>query len=93
MIAKKLFIFYIMLLVPFGILILSIKYNYIDNSSFIFLLITYMFIYRPLISGIRLVQSKKIKKEDFWKRGRQSNAHPSPDFGKPKSPSPSRGEG
>lgn len=67
MLTKKIFLFYLLLIIPLGCLILSAKYDYINSGTFVLLLIIYLFIYRPLICGIRLVQNKKIGKQDFWK--------------------------
>ena len=65
--AKKILLFYVLLLVPLGIVILSVKYGYINSNTFILLFFTYLFVYRPFICGLRLIQSKKISKQDFWK--------------------------
>jgi len=67
MFQKKIYLFYCFLLIPFMTFVLAVKYNYISNFSFILFLIIYSLVYHPLISGIRLVQSKKISKKDFWK--------------------------
>ncbi len=67
MLSKNIFFFYLLLLIPFAALILSVKQDYISNNTFILLFITYFIVYRPFICGIRLSQNKKIKKQDFWK--------------------------
>lgn len=67
MFLRNLFLFYILIALPLVSLILSGKYNYINSSTFILLLFLYIFLYHPFICGIRLVQSKKISKQDLWK--------------------------
>ena len=67
MLVKNILLFYLLLLGPLGIVVLSVKYGYINSKTFIFLLFTYIFIYHPIICGLRLVENKKIKKQDLWK--------------------------
>jgi len=67
MLIKNIIAFYTLLLIPVGIIVLSVKYGYINSNTFIFLLFTYTFIYHPLICGLRLIENKKIKRQDLWK--------------------------
>lgn len=65
--SKNILLFYILLLIPIAIFALAVKYDYIHSGTFVLLLFIYIFLYHPLICGSRLVQSKKIRKLDFWK--------------------------
>jgi hypothetical protein len=65
--AKNILFFYLSLLIPLGILIYAVKLKHIDSGIFILLLATYIFVYRPFICGTRLIQNKKIDRQDFWK--------------------------
>ena len=67
MFLKNIFSFYILIALPLASLILAAKYNYINSNIFVLLLFVYCLIYHPFISGLRLLQSKKINKQDFWK--------------------------
>ena len=67
MYSKNIFLFYLLLLIPIGIIVLSAKYGYISSNLFVILLFSYVFLYHPFICGIRLVQSNKISKQHFWK--------------------------
>ena len=67
MLVKNIAAFYLLLLIPMGIIVLSVKYGYINSPTFILLLLTYIFIYHPLICGLRLVENKKIRPQDIWK--------------------------
>jgi hypothetical protein len=67
MLAKNILLFYILLLIPVATFALAAKYDYIHSGTFAFVLFLYIFLYHPLICGFRLVQSKKINKQDLWK--------------------------
>jgi hypothetical protein len=67
MLGKRISIFYIYLLVPIGTLIILAKFNVISNIIFLTLLGIYILIYQPLICGVRLLQSNKVRKADLWK--------------------------
>ena len=64
---KNIFFFYLLLLVPIALMALSAKYDYINSVAFIILLFAYAFFYHPAICGLRLVQTNKITRKDFWK--------------------------
>jgi hypothetical protein len=64
---RKLFVFYILISFPLILLILGIIYRYISGTAFVILLLAYIIVYHPLISGLRLLQTHKISKRDFWK--------------------------
>lgn len=67
MLVKNIVLFYLLLLVPFGIIVLSVKAGSISSETFIVLFVTYFLIYHPFICGLRLIQNNKISKQDFWK--------------------------
>ena len=67
MFKKNLLLFYLSLIIPFGLIILFVKFDYIDANVFVLLLAIYFFVYRPLICALRLFQNQKISKRDFWK--------------------------
>ena len=67
MLAKNIFLFYILLLIPIAIFALAAKYDYIHSGTFVLFLFIYIFLYHPFICGLRLVQNKKISKQDLWK--------------------------
>ena len=63
----RLWFFYILLFLPIAGLIFLSKFHFINNVAFVCGLFSFVFIYQPMISGIRLVQTKKIPREDFFK--------------------------
>jgi hypothetical protein len=64
---KNLWCFYLSIILPFVGLVLLSKYHYIGNSLFVLGLALFIFIYHPLISGLRLVQAGKIKRSEFYR--------------------------
>ena len=67
MLTKNIFFFYLLLMLPIGILVLAAKYGYIGSAVFTFTMLAYALLYHPFICGIRLVKSGKISRQDFWK--------------------------
>jgi hypothetical protein len=49
------------------VLALSVRYAWIDSTQLVIGLATYVFLYHPMILGLRLLQKNKIKGVDFWK--------------------------
>jgi len=41
--------------------------NWINSAMFVLLLSIYILFYHPFISGLRLLDSNKISKKQFWK--------------------------
>jgi len=65
--SKNIFLFYLLLLIPMGIIVLCAKYSYISSTLFVILLFSYLFLYHPFICGLRLLQNEKINRQDFWR--------------------------
>ena len=63
---KNIFIFYIFIIIPFGTIFILFRQNLVSSNIFILSLLIYALIYRPLLSGIRLIQSGKINKKQLW---------------------------
>ena len=66
MILKNIYIFYLLIFLPITLLAIGLMNNYFTSGSFTLLLLTYCFIYHPLISGLRLMATGKIGKNKFW---------------------------
>ena len=64
---KNLFIFYLFLFLPMILLALSVRYAWIDSTQLVIGLAAYVFLYHPMILGLRLLQKNKIKGSEFWK--------------------------
>ena len=64
---KNLLLFYLAIILPIALLILGRKYQLYNSGAFVLGLGIYVFLYHPLISGIRLRQKEKITASDFWK--------------------------
>ncbi len=64
---RNIFLFYIFLLIPFAMALSALKLGYLQANSFVLFMAIYFFIYRPPICGLRLIQSKKISKQELWK--------------------------
>ena len=63
---KNLFLFYILILVPLVVMFIFMKEHVFSTKLFVFFFLFYALIYHPIISGIRLLQSGKINKKQFW---------------------------
>jgi hypothetical protein len=63
---KNIFLFYLLIFIPLLMIVLGGKYHYISAGSFAWSLIIYGLVYHPLISGIRLIENKKIKRSELW---------------------------
>jgi hypothetical protein len=64
---KKLFIYYLTILLPLGILIWLSKTDLINPTLFVFLLFFYALIFRTYVDGKRLADRNIIPKKDIWK--------------------------
>jgi hypothetical protein len=64
---KKLFIYYLTILLPLGILIWLSKTDLINSTLFVFLLFFYALIFRTYVDGKRLADRNIIPKKDIWK--------------------------
>ncbi|MGY0393287.1 hypothetical protein ACW5R3_12100 [Bizionia sp. KMM 8389] len=64
---KNLFIFYILILAPLGILLWLNKSDLINGVLFVGLIIFYALIYRTYTDGKRLADKNIIEKKDIWK--------------------------
>jgi len=64
---KNLAIYYLAILVPFGIIIWLGNINEISRTVFWALLLIYLFIYRPFTDGLRLIDKGLIDKKEIWK--------------------------
>lgn len=61
----KLLSYYLQIIVPMGILFWGLKMNL--TNFFVYGIILYAFVYRPVIDGIRLVKIGSIEKKEAWK--------------------------
>ncbi len=64
---KSLILFYLLIIVPFGIILILNLFGLINEMKFVGLLMFYLLIYRTFIDGNRLVNKKIIPKRDIWK--------------------------
>lgn len=64
---KNLIIFYFLLGVPLFLLILLGKYTFITPAEFALGIAVYIFIYHPMILGLRLIATSRISNSEFWK--------------------------
>ncbi len=63
---KNIKIFYLILTAPAIVLFVLKKGEYIDSKIFAIILILFVLVFNPIISGLRLIQSGKIKRSEFW---------------------------
>ena len=63
---KNLLVFYVVIGLPLALIVLGVKYHYLTSGIFVQLLFVYIFIYHPLISGLRLIVCNKIPGNKFW---------------------------
>ena len=64
---KNLLTFYILIIVPLGILFWLINSDMINGTFFVGLLFFYAFIYRTYTDGKRLADKNIIPQKDIWK--------------------------
>jgi hypothetical protein len=64
---KNLILYYIFILAPIGILFWLNKYELVNGTVFVGLLLFYAIIYRTYSDGKRLADKNIIPKKDIWK--------------------------
>jgi Ca2+/Na+ antiporter len=64
---KNLFIYYLTILTPLGILIWLSKADLVNPVLFVLLLFFYVLIFRTYVDGKRLSDKNIIQKKDIWK--------------------------
>jgi hypothetical protein len=65
MIFKNIIAYYLLIVLPLAGLVLLVKMQEVSSSFFFVGLLVYALLYHPLISGLRLVNSGKIKRSEF----------------------------
>jgi hypothetical protein len=64
---KNIFVFYLLILAPIGILVWLNKADLVNGTVFIGLILFYALIYRTYTDGKRLADKNIIPKKDIWK--------------------------
>ncbi|ARN77565.1 hypothetical protein BST97_05935 [Nonlabens spongiae] len=64
---KNLLNFYMVILVPLGIIFLLNKADFINGTLLVGILLFYALVYRTYTDGKRLADKKIIQKKDIWK--------------------------
>ncbi len=64
---RNLFVYYIAIFLPLGIIIFLALEDYIDTTVFVVLLFAYLLLYRTWIDGSRLAAKGIISKRDRWR--------------------------
>jgi hypothetical protein len=64
---KNLLVYYLMTLLPLGVIVWLSKIDFINSTAFVALLFFYTLIYRTYIDGKKLADKNIIKKKDIWK--------------------------
>ena len=64
---KNLFIYYLTILSPIGILIWLSRTDLVNSTLFVLLFFFYALIFRTYVDGKRLADKKIIQKKDIWK--------------------------
>jgi hypothetical protein len=64
---KNLFVYYLTILTPLGILIWLSKTDLVNPVLFVLLLFFYVLIFRTYVDGKRLSDKNIIQKKDIWK--------------------------
>tara|TARA_B100000809_G_C15004862_1_gene482846 strand:+ start:417 stop:668 length:252 start_codon:yes stop_codon:yes gene_type:complete len=64
---KNLFIYYLTILSPIGILIWLSRTDLVNPTLFVLLFFFYALIFRTYVDGKRLADKKIIQKKDIWK--------------------------
>jgi hypothetical protein len=67
MIFKNLFVYYLFIVLPLFALVLGVKYKLYSSNGFVIGFVFYVFVYHPLVSGLRLLHKNKIKSSEFWR--------------------------
>jgi len=64
---KNLFIYYLTILSPIGVLIWLSRTDLVNPTLFVLLLFFYILIFRTYVDGKRLSDKNIIQKKDIWK--------------------------
>ena len=64
---RNLFVYYIAIFLPLGIIIFLALEDYIDTTVFVVLFFAYLLLYRTWIDGSRLAAKGIISKQDRWR--------------------------
>lgn len=64
---KNLFVYYLVILVPIGLIFFLNKADLISANVFVGLFFFYLLVYRTIVDGIRLFNKNIIPKKDIWK--------------------------
>jgi hypothetical protein len=64
---KNLFIYYLTILSPIGVLTYLIRTDLLNPTLFVLLLFFYVLIFRTYVDGKRLSDKNVIQKKDIWK--------------------------
>ena len=64
---KNLFIYYLTILSPIGMLTWLSRIDLVDPTLFVLLLFFYVLIFRTYVDGKRLSDKNVIQKKDIWK--------------------------
>ncbi len=62
---KNLFVYWLLIILP--LLIACVIYFQYKGSSWLYVILIYVFLYRPIIDGWRLYNLDLIQQRDFWK--------------------------
>ena len=63
---KNIFVFYCLILVPYIVLMIAGVNELVSPMFFLISTLLWALVYQPLISGLRLLASGKITKEQLW---------------------------
>ncbi|EGV43103.1 hypothetical protein BZARG_1026 [Bizionia argentinensis JUB59] len=64
---KNLLLFYSAIIVPLVLIIVFTNADLLTSWQFVTALVIYVFVYRTLVDGKRLVSKNKIENRDIWK--------------------------
>jgi hypothetical protein len=64
---KNLFVYYLFILIPIGLIIYLNQAELISTNVFVGLFFFYLLIYRTIVDGKRLSDKNIIPKKDIWK--------------------------
>ena len=64
---KNILVYYLLIFVPFGLIVWVSRIELINSSVFVLLLFLYAFVYRTYLDGYRLFKKNIIAKKDIWK--------------------------
>lgn len=67
MTTRNIFVFYLLIFIPLIALAIGIRNELISAVTFVSLLMGYIFIYHPFVSGLRLSALGILDQKNFWK--------------------------